>query len=277
MSLSFFATCPKGLESLLLNELNELGAVSAKETVAGVSFKGDFALGMKACLWSRFASRILLELSEFYCVDDSELYLGAYGVAWEKYFDKDCTIAVTFSGTNEHIRNTQYGAMKVKDAVCDRMAKTLGGRPDVDKDNPDVVINCHLDKKDSANILIDISGKALLKREYHRGTGAAPLKENLAAAMIYRSGYNHENFLDPIIALKNYLTNEQLDTTNGFLDLRKYAGDLGYVVGSLLIVAESINSANSKEELKRSLGIISNNYKTIFETKKNNSKLELQR
>lgn len=81
MSLSFFATCPKGLESLLLNELNELGAVSAKETVAGVSFKGDFALGMKACLWSRFASRILLELSEFYCVDDSELYLGAYGVA----------------------------------------------------------------------------------------------------------------------------------------------------------------------------------------------------
>lgn len=198
MSLSFFATCPKGLESLLLNELNELGAVCAKETVAGVSFKGDFALGMKACLWSRFASRILLELSEFYCVDDSELYLGAYGVAWEKYFDKDCTIAVTFSGTNEHIRNTQYGAMKVKDAVCDRMAKTLGGRPDVDKDNPDVVINCHLDKKDSANILIDISGKALLKREYHRGTGAAPLKENLAAAMIYRSGYNHENFLDPM-------------------------------------------------------------------------------
>ena len=198
MALSFFATCPKGLESLLLNELIELGAKDAKETVAGVSFKGDFTTGMKACLWSRFASRILLELSEFFCETDTELYIGANGVAWEKYFDKSNTISVSFSGTNSSIRNTQYGALKVKDAICDRMQKTLGGRPDVDKDNPDVVINCHLDKKGSANILLDLSGKALLKREYHRGTGAAPLKENLAAAMIKRSGYNNENFLDPM-------------------------------------------------------------------------------
>lgn len=198
MALSFFATCPKGLETLLLNELNELGVQSAKETVAGVSFKGDFTTGMKACLWSRFASRILLEMSEFFCETDTELYIGANGVAWEKYFDKTNTIAVTFSGTNESIRNTQYGALKVKDAICDRLQTTQGGRPNVDKDNPDVVINCHLDKRGSANILIDLSGRALLKREYHRGTGAAPLKENLAAAMVKRSGYNLENFLDPM-------------------------------------------------------------------------------
>ncbi len=198
MALSFFATCPKGLETLLLNELQALGVTSAKETVAGVSFKGDFATGMKACLWSRFASRILLELVEFYCETDSELYIGANGVAWERYFDKSNTIAVSFSGTNESIRNTQYGALKVKDAICDRLQTTQGGRPSVDKDNPDVLINCHLDKKGSANILIDLSGRALLKREYHRGTGAAPLKENLAAAMVVRTGYDKENFLDPM-------------------------------------------------------------------------------
>ncbi len=198
MALSFFATCPKGLESLLLTELTELGVTEARETVAGVSFKGDFTLGMRACLWSRFASRILLELSEFFCETDTELYIGANGVAWEKYFDKSNTISVSFSGTNSSIRNTQYGALKVKDAICDRMAKTLGGRPDVDRDNPDVVINCHLDKKGSANILLDLSGRALLKREFHRGTGAAPLKENLAAAMIKRSGYSCGNFLDPM-------------------------------------------------------------------------------
>ena len=151
MALSFFATCPKGLETLLLNELQALGVTSAKETVAGVSFKGDFATGMKACLWSRFASRILLELVEFYCETDSELYIGANGVAWERYFDKSNTIAVSFSGTNESIRNTQYGALKVKDAICDRLQTTQGGRPSVDKDNPDVLINCHLDKKGSAN------------------------------------------------------------------------------------------------------------------------------
>lgn len=198
MALSFFATCPKGLETLLLNELNQLGAQSAKETVAGVSFKGDFAFGMKACLWSRFASRILLEMSEFYCETDTELYIGANGVAWEKYFDKSNTIAVSFTGTNAEIRNTQYGALKVKDAICDRLQTTLGGRPDVDRENPDVLINCHLDKKGSANILIDLSGRALLKREYHRGTGAAPLKENLAAAMIKRAGYTGDNFIDPM-------------------------------------------------------------------------------
>ena len=198
MALSFFATCPKGLETLLLNELNQLGAQNAKETVAGVSFKGDFAFGMKACLWSRFASRILLEMSEFYCETDTELYIGANGVAWEKYFDKSNTIAVSFTGTNDEIRNTQYGALKVKDAICDRLQTTLGGRPDVDRENPDVLINCHLDKKGSANILIDLSGRALLKREYHRGTGAAPLKENLAAAMIKRAGYTGDNFIDPM-------------------------------------------------------------------------------
>lgn len=198
MALSFFATCPKGLETLLLNELNDLGAQNAKETVAGVSFKGDFAFGMKACLWSRFASRILLEMSEFYCETDTELYIGANGVAWEKYFDKSNTIAVSFTGTNDEIRNTQYGALKVKDAICDRLQTTLGGRPDVDRENPDVLINCHLDKKGSANILIDLSGRALLKREYHRGTGAAPLKENLAAAMIKRAGYTGDNFIDPM-------------------------------------------------------------------------------
>ncbi|MGN0902130.1 MAG: THUMP domain-containing protein, partial [Succinivibrio sp.] len=198
MALSFFATCPKGLESLLLNEISALGASSPKETVAGVSFKGDFTTGMRICLWSSFASRVLLELSEFFCESDTELYIGAVGVAWENYFDSTDTIAVSFSGTNDSIRNTMYGAQKVKDAICDRLLKSSGRRPDVDMDNPDVLVNCHLDKKGSASILIDLSGKALLKREYHRGTGAAPLKENLASAMIARSSYNGENFLDPM-------------------------------------------------------------------------------
>lgn len=232
MALSFFATCPKGLETLLLNELNSIGASSAKETVAGVSFKGDFAFGMKACLYSRYASRILLELSEFFCETDTELYIGANGVAWEKYFDKSNTIAVTFTGTNESIRNTQYGALKVKDAICDRLQTTQGGRPDVDRENPDVVINCHLDKKGSANILIDLSGRALLKREYHRGTGDAPLKENLAAAMIYRAGYNKENFLDPMCGSGTLLLEAASFATNrapgllrehyGFFNLKQF-------------------------------------------------------
>ena len=196
--LKFFAPCPKGLEGLLFNELTSLNLKNVKETVAGVYFDGEFADGMRACLWSRFASRILLNLQSFYCNDDTDLYMGAAGVAWENYFSSNETIAVEFSGTNESIRNTQYGALKVKDAVCDRLLKSDGKRPDVDRHQPDVRIFTHLERKGQAFIGIDISGLALVKREYHRNTGIAPLKENLAAAMVVRSGYAGQNFLDPM-------------------------------------------------------------------------------
>lgn len=263
MALSFFATCPKGLETLLLNELNQLGAQSAKETVAGVSFKGDFAFGMKACLWSRFASRILLEMSEFYCETDTELYIGANGVAWEKYFDKSNTIAVSFTGTNDEIRNTQYGALKVKDAICDRLQTTLGGRPDVDRENPDVLINCHLDKKGSANILIDLSGRALLKREYHRGTGAAPLKENLAAAMIKRAGYTGDNFIDPMCGSGTLLFEAACVATDtapgirrehyGFFNLKQFDKD---VWNNLLEEAKNRSQNGIAKCLERKVEIV---------------------
>ena len=198
MSLSFFATCPKGLENLLLRELVTLGACEVKETVAGVSFKGDFTLGMRVCLWTRLASRVLLEISEFYAGTDTDLYLGALAVDYEKYFEVSNTIAVSFKGTSEAIRNTQYGALKIKDAVCDYFLKRNGIRPNVDKDNPDILITCHLDRKDNAHLLFDLSGNALHMRDFNRHTGMAPLKENLACAMLLRSGYNGSNLVDPM-------------------------------------------------------------------------------
>ncbi len=198
MSFNFFATCPKGLEGLLQAELSSLGLKNVRETVAGVSCSGDFIQGMQACLWSRFASRFLLKMSEFLSENDTELYMGANGVAWEKWFDSSKTIAVDFTGTNDLIRNTQYGALKVKDAVCDRLQKAFGSRPYVDKDNPDVRIYCHLERRGEASIYLDLSGKTLIKRDYHRSTGAAPLKENLAAAMVERSGYKDGCFCDPM-------------------------------------------------------------------------------
>ncbi|MBO6257828.1 MAG: bifunctional 23S rRNA (guanine(2069)-N(7))-methyltransferase RlmK/23S rRNA (guanine(2445)-N(2))-methyltransferase RlmL [Succinivibrio sp.] len=198
MSVSFFATCPKGLESLLLAEVAALGVFEPHETVAGVSFKGEFATGLKVCLWSRFASRVLLELSEFNCADDTDLYLAANGVAWEKWFTPAQTIAVDFNGVSETLRNTQYSALKIKDAICDRLQKTDGGRPSVDRNNPDVQIYAHLERRGIATIALDLSGRALLKREINRTTGAAPLKENLAAAMVVRSGYDGGNFFDPM-------------------------------------------------------------------------------
>lgn len=194
----FFAPCPRGIESLLFNELTNIGMHNVKETVCGVYFDGSLEDGMLSCLWSGLASRILLNLSSFYCSNDTELYMGANGIAWEKYFDVSKSIAVDFNGTNDFIRNTQYGALKVKDAICDRFTKLVNNRPNVDKENPDIRIYVHLQKKGNAHIYIDISGGSLHKREFVRQTGRAPLKENLARAIVLRSGYKFGNFIDPM-------------------------------------------------------------------------------
>ncbi|MFM5715843.1 bifunctional 23S rRNA (guanine(2069)-N(7))-methyltransferase RlmK/23S rRNA (guanine(2445)-N(2))-methyltransferase RlmL [Aeromonas allosaccharophila] len=193
----FFATCPKGLENLLADELTTLGAEQVRETVAGVHFKGELAIGYKACLWSRFASRIVLVLSEFQMNDDLDLYLGAHTIPWEEHFSGTSTIAVDFTGTNPAIRNTQYGALKIKDAIVDRFTKRGHVRPDVDKKSPDIRIMAHLGKG-KANITLDLSGPALHQRFYRQGTGEAPLKENLACAMIARSGWAGEPMMDPM-------------------------------------------------------------------------------
>ena len=195
---NFFATCPKGLENLLFRELESLKASSVKETVSGVSFSGNMELAMRVCLYSRFASRIILNLNTFRCEDDTDLYLGAKGIGYENYFDSSKTIAVSFNGSNRSIRNTQYGALRVKDAVCDRFVESGFERPDVKKHQPDVHIIATL-KKGELAVGIDLSGSAQFWREYQRTTGAAPLKENLAAAMVSRSGFNGtQNFVDPM-------------------------------------------------------------------------------
>lgn len=193
----FFATCPKGLESLLADELTGLGASDVRETVAGVHFKGELEQAYKACLWSRLASRIVLVLSEFAVKDDLDLYLGVHTLPWEQHFPATSSIAVDFTGTSPSIRNTQYGALKVKDAIVDRFQKRSNSRPDVDKKQPDVRILAHLGKG-KVNITLDLSGSALHQRAYRQGTGEAPLKENLAVAMLLRSGWAGEPLLDPM-------------------------------------------------------------------------------
>lgn len=229
---NFFATCPKGLENLLFRELVDLNASSVKETVSGVSFSGNMELAMCVCLYSRFASRIIMNLNTFRCDDDTDLYLGAKGIGYERYFDSDKTIAVSFNGTNRHIRNTQYGALRVKDAVCDRFVECKLERPDVQKNNPDIHIIATL-KKGELAVGIDLSGSAQFWREYHRTTGAAPLKENLAAAMVVRSGFNgSQNFIDPMCGSGTLLLEAALLATDtapglarssyGFMNLKDY-------------------------------------------------------
>ncbi|MEH6650932.1 MAG: bifunctional 23S rRNA (guanine(2069)-N(7))-methyltransferase RlmK/23S rRNA (guanine(2445)-N(2))-methyltransferase RlmL [Motiliproteus sp.] len=184
----FFATCPKGLELLLSDELAALGAEKTKSTVAGVYFDGDLEVAYKVCLWSRLANRILLPLASFSSESADELYAGVQQVNWLEHMRSEGSLLVQFTGTNRAINNTHFGALKVKDAIVDQVRDATGLRPSISKDQPDLRINLHLSQGD-AHLSLDLSGDSLHRRGYRSAGGAAPLKENLAAAILIRSSW----------------------------------------------------------------------------------------
>lgn len=185
MNHQFFVTCPKGIEPLLWQELSDLG-LSGKQTTAGVSAKGGLEVGYKICLWSRLANRVFLELDSFPATDPAQLYRGIDRIDWLKHLHPTGTLAVDFSGQNEKINHSVFGAQKVKDAIVDQVRAKTQRRPSVNKVNPDVRINVRL-QKDIATVSVDLSGQSLHERGYRLQTGKAPLKENLAAALLVRS------------------------------------------------------------------------------------------
>ncbi|GKW15333.1 ribosomal RNA large subunit methyltransferase K/L [Pectobacterium carotovorum subsp. carotovorum] len=185
---ALFASTARGLEELLKSELESLGAQSCAVVQGGVHFEGDNRLLYQSLLWSRLASRILLPLNEFKVHSDLDLYLGVQAIDWSTIFSIDKTFAVHFTGTNEDIRNSQYGALKVKDAIVDSFTRKTGQRPDVAKQQPDIRVNVFL-QRDMASVSLDLSGDGLHQRGYRDLAGLAPLKENLAAAIVLRSGW----------------------------------------------------------------------------------------
>ncbi|MBA0197495.1 bifunctional 23S rRNA (guanine(2069)-N(7))-methyltransferase RlmK/23S rRNA (guanine(2445)-N(2))-methyltransferase RlmL [Pectobacterium brasiliense] len=185
---ALFASTARGLEELLKSELESLGAQSCAVVQGGVHFEGDNRLLYQSLLWSRLASRILLPLNEFKVHSDLDLYLGVQAIDWSTIFSIDKTFAVHFTGTNEDIRNSQYGALKVKDAIVDSFTRKTGQRPDVAKQQPDIRVNVFL-QRDTASVSLDLSGDGLHQRGYRELAGLAPLKENLAAAIVLRSGW----------------------------------------------------------------------------------------
>lgn len=184
----FFATCPKGLEYLLVDELKALGAQEVREALAGVHFRGELEAGYRACLWSRLASRILTPLTEFAAEDADALYAGAKAIDWSEHFDADSTFAIDAVGSTRGITHSQFAALRVKDAIVDQFRERAGTRPNVDTEQPALRINLVL-RKGRAIIGIDLSGAPLHQRGYRQGRGIAPLKENLAAAMLLRAGW----------------------------------------------------------------------------------------
>jgi 23S rRNA (guanine2445-N2)-methyltransferase / 23S rRNA (guanine2069-N7)-methyltransferase len=184
-----FATTPKAMETILTDELQTLGITNIKATMAGVAFQGDLETAYRACLWSRTANRILLVLSSFEVKTQEDLYNGIQQINWYEHINPEDTFAVSFSAKNsEAINNTHFGALKVKDAIVDQMRDKFQKRPSIDTEQPNIRINVYL-QGEQAQLSLDLSGESLHRRGYRDVNIRAPMKENLAAAMLLRCGW----------------------------------------------------------------------------------------
>ena len=183
-----FATTARGFEELLKSELTELGAQDAKVAQGGVHYWADDETLYRTLLWSRLSSRILLPIVQAKVFSDLDLYSAVVGVNWLDYFDEKVHFFVDFNGTNQEIRHTQFGAMRVKDGIVDYFERHGLARPNVDKEQPDIRIHAYLNRDDVV-LSLDLSGDALHMRGYREDTGKAPLRETLAAAIVLRSGW----------------------------------------------------------------------------------------
>jgi 23S rRNA (guanine2445-N2)-methyltransferase / 23S rRNA (guanine2069-N7)-methyltransferase len=184
----FFVTAATATADLLAAELAALGIEGAREVQGGVACEGDLAAAYRACVGSRIGLRVLWQLARFPVADSQAMYAGVREIDWAQHMDATGTLVVDFSGAVPGVTHTQFGAQRVKDAVVDQFRERTGERPSVDRESPTLRINAHA-ARGAVTIAIDLSGDSLHRRGYRGGQGAAPLKENLAAAILVRAGW----------------------------------------------------------------------------------------
>ncbi len=195
-------SCPPGVESLLIEELQALIDVKAKESPRAVMLEATLEQAYKILLWSRLASRVLLEIAEGEAKDGDDVYAIARSVRWQDHFSAANTFRIDFMGTNRAITNSQFGALRIKDAIVDTFTEIGGQRPSVDKESPDVRVYGFF-KKGRFQAFINLSGESLHLRGYRPAAGLAPMKENLAAAVLMRAGWHkadtpYDQIVDPM-------------------------------------------------------------------------------
>jgi putative N6-adenine-specific DNA methylase len=197
-SSAFFATAPRGLEALLLKELESLGARELAQVPGGVSFSGGWDVCYRANHWSRIASRVLWRIAQFDYRNEDDLYKAVIALDWPRYFGVERTLRVNVTAQKSPLRSLEFATLRVKDAVCDRFRDAFGKRPDVERASPDVRIHVFLETEKGA-LYLDTSGEPLFKRGWRTDQGEAPLRENLAAGIIMLTGWRpDEPLLDPM-------------------------------------------------------------------------------
>lgn len=186
MKYSLFVSCPKGLEYLLEDELRTLGLQVTRVSPQGVYGDADLGVVYSLCLWSRIANRVQVILFSGEAKNQTTLYQTCRQFDWHTVFDSDKTLGIEFHGSSGAIRNTMFGAQVVKDAIVDYFRETQGSRPEIERHHPQIRLHASL-KHDAVTVSLDLTGYSMHQRGYRLEAGTAPLKENVAAAMLIRA------------------------------------------------------------------------------------------
>ena len=200
-------TCPLGLENILAQELKDLGLLQTRLGEGQVKLTANLTGIYRACLWSRVATRVMLPLASFDIDSADDLYDGVKKIDWSAHMLSTSTLAIDCHGTNLSIRNTQFGAVKTKDAIADYFVEKTGERPSVEKQQPDIRLSVRI-KREQVTVSLDLSGESMHRRGYRQHGGMAPLKENLAAGLLLRAGWGKEDFsylVDPMCGSGTFL------------------------------------------------------------------------
>lgn len=220
----FFASCPRGLEGVLAEELGTLGAQDVRSTDGGCGFRGTYTLCYRINLQSRIASRVLWRVGQCRYRDENDIYATARKLRWVTWFGPRQSIRVDTAAIKSPLRSLDFVTLRVKDAVCDVLRESEGDRPNVDTRQPDVRIHLFL-TQDEAVFYLDTSGEALFKRGWRTATGEAPLRENLAAGILKLAGWTPEQpLLDPMCGSGTFLIEAALMATQRAPGLQRSFG-----------------------------------------------------
>ena len=201
----YFAICPRGLETLLQDELVALGATELKITHGGVHFAGDWAVCYRANLESRLATRILWHLVTGPYTREDDIYRLAVRQLWPNHFSVANTFRVVTTAIKCPLKSLDFVTLRVKDAVCDRFREDAGERPNIDTRYPDVSVHVFL-TADRCTLYLDTSGQPLWQRGFRRASVDAPVKENLAAGILKLSGWQPDTpLVDPMCGSGTFL------------------------------------------------------------------------
>ena len=214
MNFQFFATCPRGLEALLADELLAQRALKIVVTDGGVSFEGSLDTMYRVNLHSRIATRIMSRVGQGSYATEEDIYKATFKLHWPSWFKVNQTIRVKVTGVKCPLKSLDFVTLRIKDAVCDRFREEGALRPSVSVRDPDVRIHAYL-TQDQYQLYLDTSGAPLYQRGFRDVSVIAPLRENLAAGVIMLSGWIPGTpFLDPMCGSGTFLIEAAMMAVN---------------------------------------------------------------